>query len=277
MAIATQTLPLPYGATLVFHFDDAYPQSEQVGTLDYYQAVINQLVYQSLEYYTQGAVNLFLRHVTLHIYADFIPYTDPPSGTDALTGGFWTYNDGAGHSHINAHWLDTSQVANSYRFPASLSHEFGHAYSFWCGWPGDATWGAEVARFWSNEVVGGQSYPSGWNLYEAFANAYRCLKGVATTRGISGTANGGSDPVPAPMQDPVNHPEWLKQFNLLPETCAFMQSYGCQAGSLSWQTGAGGYWQFKRSDGVWVAQTNYDQWFEWNGAWVQYSPTYSRT
>jgi hypothetical protein len=285
MAITTQTLPLPYGATLVFHFDDSYPQIEQVGTLDYYQAIVNQLVYQSLEYYSQGAVNLFLKHVTLHVYADFIPYVDAPGGTDALTAGFWTYDDGAGNSHINAHWLDVNQASNAYRFPASLSHEFGHAYHNWCGWRRDPNWGAVIAAFWTSEVVGNQSFPAGWNLFEAWANAYRCLKGVACTRGISGpTLNGGTDPCPAPMQDPNNHPEWRKQFDLLPELCGYMARYGCTTGSLAWSGGTNGSWTFTDLAGNNVALTRLGNgwekwgwsWWPFGWGWQAFDPQYDR-
>jgi hypothetical protein len=282
MAITTQTFVLPYGAKLVFHYDDSYPQEQQVGTLDYYQAIINQLVYQSLEYYNQpDGTNKFLNHVTLHIWADQIPYDKSPDNLP-YEQTFWTFNDDNGNSHIYAHWLDPNQ-GNGYRFPASISHEFGHAYHNWAGWPADMRanptgWGAEIHRVWKNAVIGTGVFPQGWNEYEAWANAYRCLKGVQTTRGISGpTLNGGSDPVPAQMQDPLNHPEWLKWFNLIPELCGFGGTFGIKTGTLQWCGDQNGYWLFQNSLGQWHAQTDYDTWFYWTGAnWVQYSPIYKR-
>jgi hypothetical protein len=69
---------------------------------------------------------------------------------------------------------------------------------------------------------------------------------------------------------------------LMPETCAFVETHGIKAESLSWPWGSAGGWRFQRGDGVWVAHmmdpNNYYVWYQWSGsAWVRFYPTYTRS
>lgn len=286
MAITTKSTGLLYGAVLIQHYDDTSDPIAQCGEVAFYNRLLTELHTNSLEYYDQGnGTNKFLRNVTLHIWAHDIPYDQSGNG-QPFSETFWTFCDDNDRAHIYAHFLDYRQSPSMlYRFMASLSHEFGHAYHFWSGWPQNHTWGDVISDFWSNEVVGNQAYPPGWNRLEAYANAWRCLKGCDLTRGVSGpTIHGGSDPCPAPMQDPNNHPEWRKQFDLLPELCGYMARYGCATGSLAWSGGPGGSWAFTDLAGNRVALTRLGNgwekwgwsWWPFGWGWQAFDPQYDR-
>jgi hypothetical protein len=290
MAIQTVTDPLPYGLVLVRHYDDQadYGVDTQCGIVGWYADFIHQLVQNSLEYYNQpDGTNKFLKSTVLHVYAQGVPYEAAATNFfngNATTQSFCCIPGDPGTSHINVRYLGNDAL--SYRFPASVSHEFGHAHHFWSGWPWDSAWGREVKAFLTRSLA--DSYPAGWNVFEAYANAYRCLKGSACTRGVSGAMNNGSDQVPAGMHDPNSHPEWLKQMNLLPELCSFAAVHGLVPGSLIWyavgpQDGglANGYFQLQQGDGVYVRQDGPYQWSQWvagngNRGWQRVSPGYTR-
>jgi hypothetical protein len=283
----TQTVTIFGGCKLTRHYDGNSTLSvdQQCGTAAYYDAVVRDIASNNTEYYNSGdGTNKYWKHMTLHVYAYPLPYEAPAASFlgSATTEAFCCFNDGSDYAHIDARYLDPNN-GNSYRYPASLSHEFGHGWHDWAGLQRQGQAYDELRAFYTRRFLkpGVTSYPNGYNIWEAFANAWRCQRGVAATRGIPD--------VPDTMENPNNHPEWHKQDNLLPELCAYLASIGStiKAGTLSWQgDDTTGFWQFQRTDGVWVSQNNYYGWREWRQVnnwweptrwdWVQFSPTYDR-
>lgn len=270
----TDTHAIGHGLTLTRHYDPAGASvAQQCGEWSWYIDLAAQLA-KSFAYYDQlDGSNKFLRSMGLHIYAQNLPYPDAPGAVGGEYGqGFYCTNDGGLTSHISARYLADDL---GYRYPASLIHEFGHAHHYWSGWPQSQTWGREIADFLTKQFQGTnlpKAWPAGWNLYEAYANNFRCLF----------DPKGHDKPdAPAGIEPATNHPEWLKMMALLPELCAFLTTYGIVPGSLSWQWDNG--FQFKRAnDGVqiahWYDPNNYDMWFQLiEGGWSRYQPNYIRS
>lgn len=269
---------LPYGVVLIRHYDDQKGSVDsQCGPVHWYESFVRELIDYSIRYYNQpDGTNKFARKVTLNAYGTYTPYpTDTTQffGGNTLTEAMCCYPTGNGTSRIDARWLGTENVV--YRMPACLSHEFGHAYHNWCQFF-DGGPMAEILAYWKRTV--------GEPATELFANAFRVLKGTSQTRGVSGP--GSREPLPEGIADPKDHPEWMKQMDLLPELCAYAQAHGCK--SLSWQGGVDGYWQLQRNDGTWMKQEGPYKWFRWNCtwswvtwswscAWVADFPDYNRT
>jgi hypothetical protein len=289
MLEATITNTFPSGLKLVRHYDShevgSYSIDTQCGTVSYYSAMVDQLIYQSLEYYNKpDGKNKFLEKVELHVYSFFIPNM-PNSTAQAYCIDLGNYR-----SRIDIRFYDTPSFG-SYKMLAAVSHEMGHAYHNWIRCFSHANINGEFSQFWEKQVSSNHTvwnpnmkpWDQPWGTgsrdedkFEQFANAFRYFKGVLATRGVSGA--GTTDPVVPGFEDPAAHAEWGKQLKILPETCAFWETYGLKPASLVWYGGTTGYWQFQQSDGTWIAQTDYNTWFKWqNNAWVQYWPTYNRT
>lgn len=279
MTIRSDSSTIYGGLLVVRHFDDILPVDGQCGPVSYYDGKVRDLAQNNLEYYNLAdGTNKYLKHGILHIYAYNIDY--PADAANFLgsprTEAFCCFNDGNANFRIIARYLDPNN-GNDYRYPASLSHEFGHGWHNWGGLQNAGAWADELRAFYTRRFLkpGVTTYPTGYNVWEAFANAWRCDRGVQATRGVPD--------VPDTMENPNNHPEWRKQDSLLPELCAYAAKYGIQAGTLSWQGGENGYWQFKQADGTWIAQVDYYNWQEWVQpnvwsayAWYRFYPEYTR-
>lgn len=278
MSVAQQVNTLNAGLTLVRHYDPDYDLEQQCGSLSYYQALEDQLLYGPLSYFNQSdGNNKFMLRFQLHVFHGGMQLPIPPHPAYC----FEPVGD-SGTSEIHIRYL-----ADQYAFPAAISHEVGHAHHNWCKVFSMAGLSAEFSRFWEQQVaVNGTRYDPTvypWKQangqvetpYEQYANAYRFFQGTLSTRGSSGS--GSPDPVLPGFRDPAANPHWGKQLKILPELAAFVASHGIMANTLSWQGGEYGYWQFRRQDGVWVAQTDYYVWYEWkNSSWSRYYPAYVR-
>jgi hypothetical protein len=270
--------------TLVRYFKQYADQ--ECGRVVFYSRFVLELTQGSLEHYDQpDGTNKFLSSVTLHVYGPDVPYPEHVANFlgDALSWGFAAFVAGPDKSEIHIRYMGLDPRNLMYRYPASISHEFGHAYHNWCGWYQDATWGEEFKKFFARQFCPSGTYPDGWSVYEAFANAWRCLKGSKVTRGVSGTANQGSDLTPPEIVDPAGAP-WRKQFDILPETCAYTATFGIEPGTLEWRGDATGWWQFKNKQGRFVAHVSYNTWYQWvwswrswKYVWERFEPTYIRT
>jgi hypothetical protein len=304
MTLATDTRRGALGLSIVRHFDDqAGPADAQCGSPAEIDGYLQQIATNSHEYYNQpDGSNKFYRAIER---IDLYSSARKPDGSwvvpdpDALpTAEALTFPLGGGRSRISMRYYD-AQTFGGYKFPAALSHEFGHAYHNWAGFYMDDAAGAcqEVARWWEKAVNQARApYAPGqtpWTRdmpYEQFANAYRYLFGTfqapAATRGSSGP--GTPDPVIAGFEDPAAHPDWRRAFQFLPELCAFVESYGAVTDSLAWHGDQ--FWLQATATiaGIvrpWVAMSWYytvdgraDGWFYWNGAaWVRFAPSYTRT
>jgi hypothetical protein len=281
MAEATQTDIIFGGCKLIRHYDTTKSNSIdwQCGPVSYYDAMLRDMAQNNVEYYNSAdGTNKFWKHVTLHVYAYSLPYEKPAADFlgNAYTEAFCCFNDGSDYAHIDVRYLDPNN-GNSYRYPASVSHEFGHAHHNWAGLQRAGAAYDELRAFYTRRFLkpGVTVFPSGYNIWEAYANSWRCQRGVAATR--------GTPDVPDQMENPNDHPEWRKQDNLLPELCAYVAKFGMQSGTLTWQGGENGYWQFKRGDGTWVGQFDYYNWQEWvranwweSEAWHRFYPQYDR-
>lgn len=279
------------GLTLNQHYDSSSPMflEDQCGSAILWQDYIDQLSYNTHEYYNQpNGTNKFFSAVTIHVYSRLLPF---PNSDLALALTWSTGVDGSKspwQSDITIQYFDPS--VNAYRFPAALSHEMGHAYHNWCGFYGAYKDGlADVAATWEKLISSNKSVYTGnetqapWTgdkPWEQFANTYRCLFGTykvpAKTRGQSNTA---VDPVIAGFNDPGQNGSWKKGIQMLAETCAMIKAYGCKAGTMTYN----GVWQFQTNQGVWVYQDDYYSWYQWAWSWTKFTycwqkfnPTYTR-
>lgn len=307
MAPQTSTTTFPDGFVLVRHYDDIYGSVDaQCGDLALWQSYIDQLDHDSQEYYIySGARNKFDEKVEINAYSRFLPFPDP-QGTGAVA---LTYALGANKSRIDIQFFDPNGetwnrqvwVPNTYRFPAALSHEMGHANSNWAGFYGDASASTlqEVARAWEKMISSNHTaYTPGvfpWTNdkpFEQFANTYRAIFGTYLAPGNTrGSSNNQRDPVIAGFEDPLAHPSWKQAIQYMPELCAFVLSYGATTDTMQWY---GDYcWYFKTAKAIpgytsgptWVFQSYYytidgrsDGWFFYNGSdWVRFKPSYVRS
>lgn len=279
---------LTRGTVLVRHYDSDYDLDRQCcGPLSYYQAVEDQMASGALLYYDRASGrNKFFEKVELNIYAPLLQGTPAwPSGF----GGADCLNLGNGQSRVRITWFDPAS-SGSYKLPAAISHEFGHAFHNWTRCFEGTAYAAQFSAFFERLVSSNHTTFSAtakpWDQplgagsrdedrFEQFANAWRYFFGVLCTRGVSGQE---PEKVLPGFEDPAAHPEWGKQLRTLPELTAFWDRYGLKEPSLSWQGGADGFWQFQRSDGTYIAQTDFNTWFRWDGTlWAQFWPSYDRT
>lgn len=280
----TVSTTLPGGIVLnrIYDGNSTVPVDVQCGSISYISSLTNQIKNQISYYNSSDGTNKFFDKIILNVYS---PLVDFPSSKDlADTTPTGTSSD-PGTSTINIQKYATGNPTPDYRFEGALSHEMGHAYHNWTRcFDSNRPYGAYFSAWWERQVSTNHTeysdtgYPwynpprANENQYEQFANAFRYFFGCDSTRGQSGTS---TDPVQPGFEDPAAHPDWGTQMKLLPETTAYWDTYGLLNGSLSWQPGQ--YWQFQNASGTWMAQTNYDTWYQWDGSnWNQVYPVYNR-
>lgn len=184
----TQTTNLRWGTTLVQHYADN-ESPDKAGSVSFYQALEDQLRDQSMEYYDYGGKNKFFTKVTLNVYSKAADVDNPYPDHGAVT-----VNIGDGTSIIYSRFWDPADGYDSYSMPAIISHEFGHAYHNWCRLyyvqPIMQVWSPYFENLITNPDVRYQDGVSPWGHdqkpWERFADAFRALKGVYCTRGVSG-------------------------------------------------------------------------------------------
>lgn len=295
MLIANHQTTFPAGLMLIRYCPSGAAVDTYCGTVGYYQQMLEQLIYDALEYYTPkdaggwpAGPNKFLKHVFWHIYAPGTPMPLDENGNVRPYEACCHSPNAAGEIHIHLRYYPPGGNWGPYKMPSALSHEMGHAYHYWAGLYTSNAQLAEVERTWErmvslNRTTFNASYAP-WRKadggvesgQEQAANTYRCLMGVDCTRGVSGP--GTTDPVLAGFEDPKSHPEWKKAFQLLPELCGFIRANGARANTLKWVGSTNGWWEFRRgSDGRLIAQDDYYRWYhrDDNGPWVRFYPTYT--
>lgn len=266
------TTTMPWGWTLVRHHDSTETADASCGSTVFWNDFIDQLRVDSFGYYDEPncSANKFLKHVTLHIYSQRLPYPD------AHIGGQVTYNMGNGYSKITAPYTDP----NVYWFKAAMSHEFGHAYDNWMRMSSDP--GLEGFRQWFQKevTVGDILYSDSQSVYpwqqaggtqrpwEKFADMWRVVFGSVGTRGNDETVTPG-------FEASSTKPYLRRLLQLAPEMCSCAGTYGgIKPGTM---TGSSGGWLFQLNSGHWVSQTDYYVWWLWNGqSWDRWYPSYVR-
>jgi hypothetical protein len=270
--------------TRVYDANSKVSIDAQCGSLDYYKQLFAQIQRQVSYYNSPDGTNKFFKRVGVTVYAPGVPF---PSSTDEA---HCQERNGLGDSNI-----DIVKFPDVYKFEGALSHEMGHAYHNWTlcftgTTPRYGSYGAIFTPFFERQIsengstwsATGKPWYQPWgpgkgrdeNKLEQFANVFRYFMGADVTRGQSGP--GTKDPVVPGFKDPAKNPHWGKQLRLLPELTGYWNSYGIQNGTLSWQDGADGYWQFKNAAGQLMVQKNYYEWYEVvAGRWQRVSPRYT--
>lgn len=263
MSIKTDTVTLQKGTRLHFKYDTSENRDQVCGTVSYYQAIEDQLLYQALEYYTTSAYsNKFFTKVDFYIYSPMAPIQYPEHGA-------YTFDMGSGKSEVHSKFYPNPPY-DGYIMPAFTSHEFGHAYHNWteCF----STLGHAWTPFFK-QLFKPSDPNSLTNVVEQFANTYRVLLGTQSTRGVAGPNT--REPLEPGIENPNDHPDWKKMFQIMPETCAMMKTYGVKVNTLSWN---GWCFMFQLGSGHWVYQDDYYSWNFWDGyKWVKWYPTYTRS
>jgi hypothetical protein len=294
MAQRDYPVTLKWGTTLMRHYDDDYPLTQQCGKTSYYQALEDQLLAEAWEAYCRRdpaglmiSPNDFFGCVTWHIWSGALPR---PAGWPASYGAYCQSADSAGELHVWIPYYDPT-VSDPYRLPAGLSHEQGHALHYWArlwlGVPALREVEEHFERLFAQDGTAHNATAFPWlqangvheGPWERFADAYRALLGVGCTRGISGVP-----PEPGPVMPGFNDPLAIaglkKRLQLLPGLSAFVRKFGMQPGTLRWQhqgDPAAGWWELRRAtDGVLVAQTGAHDWHQSiNNQWAPYAPAYT--